>query len=203
MEIKRPNNFKDYFYQAILIIFSVLFALLINRYTENLKIKKQKNIALESIRQELKNNYIILTDWQERHEEILLHTQKLLKLPDDSLQKLIFSTGSFNFGAMTGGKSLLDDIPSSTSWETAKSTGIISEFDYDTIEKLTKIYALQDNILNYTLSNLMDLFYERATQNHEELKVTLVLFHSLFNELLGQENLLLNYYNQMPDVVPV
>lgn len=201
MATKKQIRFIDYFFQAILIIFSVLFALLINRYTENLKIKKQKNIAWESIRQELKNNYIILKDWQQRHEETLSHTQNLLKLPPDSLQRIIFSTGSFNFGALTGGKSLLDDIPTSTAWDTAKSTGIISEFDYNTIEKLTKIYTLQDNILNYTLRNLLDLFYDRTTQQQEEMNVTLVLFQSQFREIIGQERLLLEYYEQMPDIV--
>jgi hypothetical protein len=199
MAEKYNRTFKDYLFQALLIIFSVLFALLINRYTENLKIKKQKNIAWSGIQQELANNHAILLDWKQRHEDVLHRINELAKLPDDSLKEKFFLTGSFNFGVMTDNKSLLDEIMTNTAWETARSTGIISEFDYNDVERLTKIYALQDNIINYTLLAIIDLLHDRTSQNPEDIRVTLLLFRSLFSELLGQEILLLQLYEQLPD----
>lgn len=193
------RTFKDYLFQALLIIFSVLFALLINRYTENLKVKKQKNIAWSSIQQELTSNHAILLDWQQRHEKIFFRINELLELPDDILQEKFFHTGSFYFGVMTDNKSILDDIMTNTAWETARSTGIISEFDYADVERLTKIYDLQENIINYTLRALMDLLHDRSSQSSEDIRVTLLLFRSLFYDLKSQEFLLLQLYEQIPD----
>jgi hypothetical protein len=98
MAKKYNKKFKDYLFQSLLIIFSVLFALLINRYTENLKIKNQKSIAWSSIQQELATNHLILLDWRQRHEEIRDRINELLQIPNDSLVHMLFSIGSFNFG---------------------------------------------------------------------------------------------------------
>ena len=47
------TSFKKYFSEGFLIVFSVLFALFINGVSEDLKIKRQKLIALDNIKTEL------------------------------------------------------------------------------------------------------------------------------------------------------
>ena len=52
----RKIDFKKYFGEGLLIVFSVLFALFINKTYEDAKINKDKNNALKQIKAELIDN---------------------------------------------------------------------------------------------------------------------------------------------------
>ncbi len=58
-------NLKKYLADSILIVFSVLFALFINKVYDDHKTEQRKLIALESIQKELTRNNAILTEWKD------------------------------------------------------------------------------------------------------------------------------------------
>lgn len=61
---------KNYFAEGLLIVFSVLFALFINKLFDDYKTNTRKAIAIESIQKELYQNAAILDNWREHHVEI-------------------------------------------------------------------------------------------------------------------------------------
>ncbi len=54
------KEMKKYLAEGLLIVFSVLFALFINKSFDDYKTRKQKDIVLESIQNELESNAKIL-----------------------------------------------------------------------------------------------------------------------------------------------
>lgn len=61
---------KKHLVEGALIVFSVLFALLINKSFENYQTNLQREIAEESIINELQQNQYILNRWKEKHIEV-------------------------------------------------------------------------------------------------------------------------------------
>ena len=59
----RYNELKKYFLEGSLIVFSVLFALFINKLYSDYQTSQKKEVALESIKKELMRNDSILQNW--------------------------------------------------------------------------------------------------------------------------------------------
>ena len=76
---------------------------------------------------------------------------------------------------------------SSTAWETARYTGIIAEFDYAEVEKLTRIYTVQDVIFKGTLASILDFLFQRETHDLQNLDSYLLQLKLQFTEITDQE----------------
>ena len=63
------RKIRDYFLEGFLIVFSVLFALFIENYVENIKTQKQKKLALDRIKMEVERNSKILSEWITLHQK--------------------------------------------------------------------------------------------------------------------------------------
>lgn len=96
---------------------------------------------------------------------------------------------------MLGHKPIVDELLSNTAWETAKSTDIIQEFDYHTVQVLTEAYSMQELIMEKTLLKVVDLYFDRRTQRTENMDETLIQMRLTTRELYGQESLLLDLYS--------
>ncbi len=101
-----------------------------------------------------------------------------------------------NLGILTDNESLVDAILTTTAWESAKSTGIISEFDFETTQKLTKIYSVQKMITDKTLDKLLDFYFDSATHEMQNLDKILIQFQIRFWELTGQEEMMVSLYSE-------
>jgi hypothetical protein len=185
------QSLKKYFFEGILIVFSVLFALFIDNYAQRLKVEKQKQLAIERIKLELSQNQKIAKGWLVHHGKILERIKDLMKLPDDSLRKEFSKDNYLTFELLTDGKSFNNDLLSSTAWETAKSTGIIEEFDFELIESLTLMYEFQNILIGTTLNGIVNTYFERESHEFKNLNSTLKQFLIRFNDLTSQEQFLL------------
>ncbi|MEQ8581341.1 MAG: hypothetical protein RIC30_13615 [Marinoscillum sp.] len=185
---------KKYFADGLLIVFSVLFALLINKLYTDYQTNQKKEFALKSIKQELEQNLTIVQTWKERHSSIRNRLSDLNEGKTDTLKQQLQQYPFFNFGVLTDGQSLINEIMINTAWETSKTTGIISEFDFKTTEKLTYVYLMQEVITDRTISNILDLYFDMETHKMENLGPVLIQFELYFGELVGQEYLLEHLY---------
>ncbi|WP_421889895.1 hypothetical protein [Marinoscillum sp.] len=185
---------KKYFADGLLIVFSVLFALLINKLYTDYQTNQKKEFALKSIKQELEQNLTIVQTWKERHSAIRNRLSDLNEGKTDTLKQQLQQYPFFNFGVLTDGQSLINEIMINTAWETSKTTGIISEFDFKTTEKLTYVYLMQEVITDRTISNILDLYFDMETHKMENLGPVLIQFELYFGELVGQEYLLEHLY---------
>lgn len=116
------------------IVFSVLFALFIDRMAANARTNEQKRTALARIHQELSENEKLIREMVTLHAEVIQSLNAAMQRKDDTVRRQVVKDGYLDYRLLAKGKSLFPRYPSSTSWEAAKSTGIISEFDYETIE---------------------------------------------------------------------
>ncbi len=185
---------KKYFADGLLIVFSVLFALLINKLYTDYQTNQKKEFALRSIKQELEQNLAIVQTWKERHSAIRDKLNQVNEGKNDTLKQQLRQYPFFNFGVLTNGQSLINEIMINTAWETSKTTGIISEFDFKTTEKLTYVYLMQEVITDRTITNILDLYFDMETHKIENLDPILIQFELRFGELVGQEYLLEHLY---------
>jgi hypothetical protein len=187
---------KKYFLDGLLIMFSVLFALFINKTAENLKLSGDKKVAMENIVKELQQNTLLLEEWITLHVEVRDRIESVISGKDDSLKSKLLKYDHLNIGLLTDGKSLVSAVFSKTAWETAKSTGIISEFDFVTAQRLSGVYMLQDFIFEKTIVRTTDFLFDAQTHNLDRLIPTLIQLHLSFVELTGQEYLLDQLYQE-------
>ncbi len=185
---------KKYLIEGFLIVFSVLFALFINKLFDDYKTLQKKEVAMESIIKELNRNLLIVQDWKSRHNAIKDLIVDVNKGENDTIKPLLLNNNYFDLGIITNQKSLIDNTLTKTAWESAKSTGIISEFEFETIEILTQVYSLQDLITDKTIVELLDFYFETDTHNMNNLEQTLIQFQLRFWELTGQEDLMIYLY---------
>ena len=188
------KSFKSYLSEGLLIVFSVLFALFINGVSEDMKMKKQKNIAIENIKRELTKNVKILKNWQSQHKVFDLQVSNLINGKNDSLLNALKKKKYLDFGLITNSKSLINSILTDTAWETAKTTSIIAEFDFELIEELTRTYTLQNIVVEKTLGGITALYFSGDSHNLNKINETLLQFNLRFNELVGQERILEDSY---------
>lgn len=192
----KKQKIKGYVIEASLIVFSVLLALFINKSYEAYQMKQERTKAKASIVAEMQSNREILLRLRESHMRIVSRIDSISALSNDSIESILLSEGHFNIPVLTGGESIMNEIVSSTAWETARATGIIGEFDYEAVERLTNVYWLQDVLVHKTLDKVVTVIFERETHDSHRVDITLFQFKLLFNEAVGQENFLIEQYNQ-------
>lgn len=185
-----------YLIEGLLIVFSVLFALWINKVFEDYKTAEQKEIALQSIHREIENNARILASWEEHHISIRDRISSMVFEENDSLISLFKGKKYFELRLLTNNESLIDNVLSDTAWESAKTTGIIVEFDFETTEQLTKLYTMQKTLMDKTMMKILDLYFEADTHDLNNLEAVLIQFQLRFWELTGQEALLTHLYDE-------
>lgn len=189
------TNYKKYIAEGLLIVFSVLFALFINKLFDDYQTKNRKNIAIESIKKELAQNQKILMRWKEKHIKVRTRISSILDGNNDSLKTELQQGQFFNLGILTDNESLIDAILTNTAWESAKTTGIISEFDFETIQKLTLVYSMQEVLTERTLAKILDYYFDTSSHDLENIDEILIQFRLRFWELTGQEELIATLYD--------
>lgn len=193
------TNYKKYLLEGALIIFSVLFALFINKLFDDYQINQKKNIALKSIEKELYRNQNILQSWKTKHTAIRNRISGIIEGKNDSLKTELKKYNYLNLGILTDNESLIDAVLTNTAWESAKSTGIISEFDFETTQRLTHVYSMQEVLTGRTIAKILDYYFDTNAHDLKNIDAILIQFQLRFWELTGQETLLVNLYEKAID----
>ena len=190
----KNTNLKKHITDGLLIVFSVLFALTINRITENYQTEKKKDIALENIKKELNKNSEIIKEWKTKHIKIGEILNNIIEGKNDSLKSKLIKNNFLDLRLLTNNEGLINSLLTNTAWETAKSTGIISEFDFETTQQLTNVYSLQKIITDRTIMKILDYYFNTEAHKKENIDAILIQFHLRFRELIGQEYSMVNLY---------
>ena len=191
----KNTNLKKYIVDGLLIVFSVLFALTINKLAENYQTEKRKKIAINNIKSELKNNSKVVKEWNVKHLEIKQRLGDILKGKNDSLKSQLLAGNSLHFEVLTNKKGFINSLMTNTAWETAKTTGIISEFDFETTQRLTYIYALQNIITEKSSMKILNLLYDSMGKEIDKKNTILIQLYTQISDLVSQEQELENLIN--------
>ena len=192
LAIKR--QFGKLLLDGLLIVFSVLFALYINRLSENAKMAGKKSVAMERLKKELLKNEAIIEIWYDEHSTIRDKITKVVENEQDSLRIQLLQYEYLNLGVLTGDKSLIEAVLTDVSWEAAKATDIIAELDYELVEKLTHAYTMQQHLIDDTLKKILDLYFDQSSHDMTNFDPIMRQYQLRFFELAGQEALLKHLY---------
>ncbi len=199
--MKINPNLKKYIGEGLLIVFSVLFALFINQSFDDYRTHQKKTIAQESILKELRANQAILANWQVKHTAIKQRLTSVIEGEADSLKTELQQYDYLNLGVLTNNEVLIDAVLTNTAWESARATGIITEFDFETIQQLTLVYDLQAILLDRTTIQILDYLFAAESNDINNLDRTLVQLQLRLRELTGQEISLSGLYKEAIEVL--
>jgi hypothetical protein len=191
----RKIDFKKYFGEGLLIVFSVLFALFINKTYEDAKINKDKNNALKQIKAELIDNQKILDEWIIDHESIIGNLDDLIQRNNDSIPIVAENKKFIQVPLILDNKNLIDNPLSNSAWSSAQSIGIISEFDFKILQNISQAYELQQNISNVSIDKIAERIFLEFT-NVDRVHAFLLELKIRFQNLQGQEYRLRELYRE-------
>lgn len=193
-DTEKYQNMKKHLSEGLLIVFSVLFALMINSLVESRKTQKQKRAAKLSLIKELKNNKDIVMGWQTRHRNMQETLSTIAFGKNDSLKNELKKYKYLNFGVIFEHPNLIDELLQKTSWESVQRTEVLNGFEFETIESLSKAYDLQDVITEKTIMRLIEHYYEKESLDIQNLEITLAQLSIMMGELVGQEYMIPRLY---------
>ena len=189
------RNINKYFVEGLLIVFSVLFALFIDKMYDDYLLSQKREIALQSVIKELQKNQSLLQDWNLRHTVIQDRISAILENKQPELKAALEQERFLQLGVLTNNQSLADSMLSVTAWESAKSTGIVAEFDFETTRKLTDAYALQQMTTERTFAQIIDYYFDSDAHDMANIDRVLLQFELRFKELTSQEWMLARLYD--------
>lgn len=180
--MKNKKSLIKYLIEALLIVFSVLLALLLNEYRENLKQKKVIRKNLQSIEEEMRSNLSVINDWIPYHQQVLNNIERAIE--SDSIQNLLITDRGFDIFQIAP-KGIFQNTMSQTAWNVGQGSGIIGNLDYETVYLLSKTYDLQENSVKRSIEEILrELFSKEAIQS-SNVKETLILLYTKF-KILGE-----------------
>ncbi len=190
---KIGQKFYDYLFQAVLIIFSVVLALVLNEYRKGIDEKADLRTTISNIRTEIKNNQELIDKLLIYHKESL---ERLHEVSTDE-QTIINYTSEEGFATF---KLMPDGVfppgsLSNSAWEVAKTNSVISMLEVEKAQLLSRVYAQQET----TLMSVMLIYYfatDRSTFRTENAKSNMSIFSIHLKELYGKEKSLLDLYNE-------
>lgn len=191
----KKMNFKKYLGEGFLIVFSVLFALFINKSYEDAKTNRDKNNTIKQIKAEFLDNQKTLNNWMADHNAILQNLNNLIENKNDSIKKIAESKGYLPIQVILDNRNLIDKPLSNSAWSSAQSIGIISEFDFKTLQNISETYELQQQISNTSIDKIAERLFLKSS-DIENTKDILIELRLRFFNLRGQEIRLAHLYEE-------
>lgn len=197
------SNWKTILTESMLIVFSILLALLINQWTNNLQLKKQKNRSLSLIVQELEHNRNSLENLAPYHQRFADKLDALIQ--SDSFPEAFARMNGMEIlrsGIMTSGLGKPD--VQSTAWNAAQLSNAINLFDDQTLYTLSSIYELQEEGVDIVWKEVGRYILSAEMLDPQRKEIALKLLSIYINELASQELFLKEKYEDgLKELSPV
>jgi len=172
-EVYVLRDLREYLGESLLIIFSVLLALFLSEYINNLHEKSQTRELMENIKFELIKN-------KNTESAQYLYQQDVLKrldaaINDPKLQQKIVSNGEFHYEYIfSDGHGVLYNDLSKVAWDVAKSQNIFPKINFKLVAQLTAIYDDQDRIAKLE-DKVAGVFLSYESRNANNTRETMIL----------------------------
>jgi len=127
------TTLRSAFFEAVFVVLGVVLALAANEWRQNVKARELADSALDSIVAELATNLELVRASREYHEAEIQMLQKKVGAGEEPLPRE-FKRGFINPAWVTA-----------TAWEVAKETGVLADFDYETVLTLSATYGRFDH----------------------------------------------------------
>jgi len=169
------RNWKDYLVECALIVFSVLLALGLTEYFNNLDEQSKARETLHQLKEELINNKQNAALQYTYHLQVFKNIDSAKKNP--AYAKKFLDSGVLHLNVLMPRGALLKDL-NEVAWQQAKQNNVFKYLDLQTYIILTDAYDNQERFLNLEPS-LAGLLISYDSRKPENLQVTLTLIHDV------------------------
>jgi len=190
MNLNNIKKSKKLLTDSALIIFSVLFALFINECRNGTVERTKTKKMLANIEVEVLNNQEILKELRTYHIDVLDNIKKAYE--QDSVENVFFPGNVFILHKVAD-DGIIQETLTDIAWEIGKQNNISSRIDFDKSLLLYEAYE-QQRVVNETIDRIINLISNREIMRKELLDESIIVLARLFNELTGQEGVLLKDY---------
>jgi hypothetical protein len=172
-EVYVLRDLREYLGESLLIIFSVLLALVLTEYINNLHEKSQTRELMENIKNELVKNKQLEVAQYAYQQGVIKRIDSAIN--DPALQRKIIANGEFHYEYIfSGNHGVLYGDLSKVAWEVAKSQNIFPKIDIKLVERLTSIYDDQERIGKLE-DKIGGIFLSYESRKESNARQTLIL----------------------------
>lgn len=174
--------------QILPIMFGVYLGFSLNNFGEQQKLNQQKNTYEQMLKNEIQDNLKQIKKASIYHKKI---TKDFIDIRESNDIKK-----AFNDYSMAG---LRPGIVSNSAFETGIQTGIIQEFDLETIQHLNKLYNYQQKYDNYNEQMLNSFLSGKFPDTESEIKSLMINLSMNMSDVENFERELQEYYQLILD----
>lgn len=186
------NTFKDYFFQAILIVFSVLLALFLNEYWSGVKSDRELKGVIQNVLKEVVANNEALQGTLSYHEGVISRI-------DSVLSDQIYIDGITGEGGLQlrliAKRGILQNLLGNAAWRAALLNGNLSRVETEKLQVMAKTYDQQE-LTFLPAYEIVDIINSREYLMPDKGKENLLLVRRQLNELYGRERRLAIFYDE-------
>jgi hypothetical protein len=183
-KVKHPivtveRGWKDYIGECLLIVFSVILALAVTEFINNLNDKKRAAEILHELKDELIEN-------KKMEEEQYAYHLQVLKNIDSALhhiefaKKFINDSGEIDLAHTIASEGVMRHDLNDVAWQIAKQNNIFSKIDITTYSLLNDIYNNQARITN-SEDKIAQILLSYESRRPENLRTTLILIKDSYH----------------------
>jgi len=181
---KTLKNILKYLVEIIIVAFGVFLGVYYSNINADNKTKKEKEKSVNLIIKELELNRQLLKDHISYHENIKIEMDSIVPTLSEKKMYSNFTEAEFKHIEIKGWTGFNFARLQKTAFETAKTSGLIKEFDIELVQKLSDIYYFQDIYLDFGTSILNKAIVINTSMKIADLISTIRLMTS---DLLGLE----------------
>jgi hypothetical protein len=174
---KIHRDWKDYLAECLLIVFSVILALILTEFIDNLNDRKKTSEILHELRDELIENKRNEEAQYAYHVQALRNIDSALK--DPVLANRFIVNGEINLNIIAPHGVIFKDL-NDVAWQIAKQNNIVSKIDISTYGLLNYIYDNQARITN-SEDKIAQILLSYESRRAENLRTTLILFKDSYH----------------------
>ncbi len=187
--------------EMVSVVFAVLLALIANEWRQAVHTQKRVNVALQNIRAEATENINSLRTTSAIQQTYLDSLRATFTRPSRRRRaNQPFAQVYLELQSKIGQGLLVPNVNTS-SWRSAVSTGLISEFRYPVVLKLSDIQSAVD-ILERRVARLESTMYSSEFLQAKAARVVTGEIMFMLNDLLDVEHRLLNHYSALLELIP-
>lgn len=194
MKILKKESILKLGFESILIVFSVMFALMLDEYRVSWNLAVSTEKALSNVQQEIAANLAVVEKWHEYHLRVSENIEKVLEVEAIQESEFLRQGGVHFFKVIPNGvvQELIDD----SAWLAFKSSESFSNLDFETQLTLSKVYKLQNIGVQKSLQLILNDLTSREFLDLNLLKQNLIILRRHFAEITSQEGYLISHYKK-------
>ena len=183
---KLRESFPGLVIESVLITFGVLLAFAADNWKSQAKLEKDTELVLHNLQNELIGNRAMVLEWLGYYDSLAVGIGQVMDLsvevprhPDAEWLETVYPSPSLSY------------LPQQTAWQTAQSTHVLRNFQYNTTYNLTHCYRYQLDI-ETTRQLIFEIMYQSEGGNEPGQKLRAL--QALYQEVIKKQQYLLGAY---------